>query len=628
MVPSPPGLPAPRFLLPALAALLTPALSAQQASFTDRTVPSGLVLTHTLDPVYAFDPMRLRAGGAVADFDRDGWPDVFLLGGGGIPDALFINQGDGTFVDEAASWGVDRMHHGVGACAGDYDGDGWIDLFIVSYGPAGQPETTGAHLLYHNEGNRSFTETAAAAGVNRTNPSAVSGSSPVFGDYDLDGDLDLYVTANSLGAGNYLFQNQGDGTFVDVTDTAEADESGVNGFVPTFADMDGDLWPELIVAADFGTNRYYINDGDGTFSRPAADPDRFTQINGMGLAIGDYDGDGLLDFTITGVYSGPGTGDGLFLNLGAHQYLENALAAGVDNGAWGWGTASLDCDNDGWIDIYETNGWPGTYEFENDRLFLNNGDGTFTEGAYAAGIDHVAMGRTILRLDYDRDGDEDLVLLSNQEPAALYRNENPGGSPGLRVLLDTSRNPGLAPDGFQTRVEAVVGSRTLVRYLDGGSSYLGTHEPALHFGLGHHGQAEMLTVYWNDGSLNHLGPVPGGVELTIQAGPPFEAPESIARGQQGELRVSKLRSGDRVAFLASTAGTGLGPDFGQGPKAALNLLRPLRHLGTLRADAQGVATLTLDVPSTWPTGPLYVQAVVLEKDRPERTGVRAVEVLP
>jgi len=161
---------------------------AQTAQFSDRTLAAGLAAVHTLGD--GTDPSYISGGVAVGDFNNDGWQDVFVLGGPLAPDKLYINNHDGTFTDRAAAWGIARMHYGMGIAVGDFDGDGWLDVFITSGGSDGQHCS---HLLYHNNGNGTFTDVAAAAGVQSTTQLGFDGFGAAWGDYDLDGKLDLAV---------------------------------------------------------------------------------------------------------------------------------------------------------------------------------------------------------------------------------------------------------------------------------------------------------------------------------------------------------------------------------------------------------------------------------------------------
>jgi hypothetical protein len=583
-----------------------------QATFSDQTSAAGLTFTHAQDAVHFGNPMV--AGGAVGDFNRDGWPDVVLLGGGGRPDALFLNDGDGTFTDHAAAWGLGALHHGVGASAADFDGDGWMDLYVTSHGPAGAPPGPGHHLLLHNDTGAGFTDVAAAGGVHWTGEGAPDGYSSAWGDYDRDGDLDLFVAGWEFGnKGNHLFRNEGGGAFTDVSLAAGVKAQTAKGFVPGFADMDGDLWPELILISDVGTSKYFINDGDGTFTLLSPDPDGFATLNGMGLAIADFDGDGLLDFYGTSIWYGTaGTGNALWWNLGNHQYLEGGFAAGVADGAWGWGTLALDCDLDGRPDIAETNGWDAPAFLDQPcRLFVNQGGRAFSDQAAAAGVTQDGHGRTLLRLDAELDGDEDLIVLSNREPLFYYRNDSGGGSNNwLRVRLDSSAHAGLPPGALGARVWADDGSRAILRVLDNSPSYLGTSEHALHFGLGARSSLEEVRVQWPDGSWTALGDVAAGQELAIESGLPLAWAVLPRRGTTAELALTGASTGEFVVFVHSWRGVGAGPAQPALGGLHWDLHSPVLWLGSANADATGRAAIQVAVPVTAPLREVGVQAVI------------------
>jgi len=508
-----------RLVVPGVLAAATPSPAVEHPVFSDITAIAGVTTKHTPPANVQTSPML--SGGAAGDFNRDGWQDLFVVGGGGAADRLFINNGDGSFTDLAQDWNVAVKQIGGGIAVGDYDNDGWLDVFVASHGsPAGK--ATGVHRLYRNTG-AGFEEVAEEAGVETTSLVFADGYGASWGDYDVDGDLDLFVCGwIYLNQGNRLFRNEGDGTFADVTAQAiDVNLELVHGFSPRFADMDGDRLPELLIAADFQTSRYYVNAGDGTFLDLTFESGTGLDSNGMGSALGDVNNDGLLDWYVTSIETdGPGgpiySGNMLYLNQGRHAYAEESIQAGVNQGGWGWGADTADFDNDGDLDIVETNGW---VDFQWDRpryLWSNNGDGTFTEVGEEAGIGVVDQGRGLLTLDCDNDGDLDLVTFAIAEPMAFYRNDTPReGANWLRVDLSNSGDPRVAPDGYGALVRVSVGEAILTRVVSPGSTYLSQSDLRVFFGLGEATSIDELRVMWPDGRDTVLEDVPANTTLAI-----------------------------------------------------------------------------------------------------------------
>ncbi|MGE3164567.1 MAG: CRTAC1 family protein [Planctomycetota bacterium] len=498
-------------------------------AFTDQT--SGANIAVTPFPSLALQWSNLNifgfvGGAAVGDFDRNGWPDLYVLTGGSSADRLYINNGDGTFTDRAAAAGMAEPHMGMGAAVGDYDADGDLDIFVTSYGPALFAPSPGRHKLWRNNGDLTFTDVAGAAGVQFSGSGVADGFGAAFGDYDLDGDLDLVVPHWIQGHGNTLFENQGNGTFVNVSLPAGLTDLSVRSYSACFADMNGDRHPELLVAGDFGTSKYYVNNGDGTFADATAASGTGLDDNGMGHAIADLNGDGLLDWYVTSIHSPfpvaydiPGTGNMLYVNLGNHQFAEISQAAGVSDGGWGWGTVALDVDHDGRTDLFETNGWGDTGQWANEACYLyrNLGGLVFADVAVVAGAAHPGQGRGAVRLDYDADGDQDLVVVGYGDPVALLRNDLARDSTThwLRVVLDTSASPGLAPDGYGARVVARVGNAYQYAEIAGGSTYISQSELSAHFGLGSSAIVDELRVEWSDQTVSVLWSVPADQTLEI-----------------------------------------------------------------------------------------------------------------
>ncbi|MFO0874189.1 MAG: FG-GAP-like repeat-containing protein [Phycisphaerales bacterium] len=501
----------------ALAAIASATTMAGQIMVTDRSVDTHIAFMHKPLALAIPGPQDwMPAGIAIADYNNDGWQDIFWASGGGsTPDHLFINNGDGTFVDQAAAWGLTDIHAACGACAGDYNDDGFLDIYVTSFGNGTNNQgQVGKNRLYRNNGNGTFTNVAEAAGVAFTGLTIASGYGCCFGDYDLDGDLDLAIAAWYAPAkANRLYRNNGDGTFTDVTTTALTIPPTTWGFQTRFADMDHDGWPDLLLSADFGTSRYYRNNGNGTFSDLTESSGTGQDQNGMGQCIGDFNNDGMLDWYVTSIFldvQQPASGEGnkLYINTGSpgnHTYVETSVAAGVANGGWGWGTVAVDLDQDGWLDIVEVNGRPSNAEFtgEQEYLWHNNTDGTFTEMALPSGLTYKAEGKSLATVDFDRDGDMDFLITFNNDLVKLYRNDSNGGN-WLSVALDTPNNPLLAPNGFGARVVVTAGGHDQVRVIDSAPSFLNTGEFAAHFGLGQSTTIDKIRIEWPRGYVSTL----------------------------------------------------------------------------------------------------------------------------
>jgi len=513
----------------------TSSATAATPGFTEVAAQVGLTFTHNhlLDTPGG----EMLGGGTVGDFNGDGWPDLYIIDGGLAPDRLFINHG-GVFVDEAAAWGLTDLHRGSGAAAADYDGDGDVDLMVTTFGNMPGSPAPCAHKLYRNDGGH-FTNVAAEAGVECVSTDHADGFSPAFGDYDLDGDLDLWVggwfedahesSAAVRWTSTRLFRNEGDGTFVDVTKETGVYDARVRGFSAIFADMDGDRYPELLVAADFGTSRYFHNNRDGTFTRHLFG-DWNAVTNGMGTAIADFNRDGWLDWFVTSIYPayhflGP-PGNRLWLNKGGKKLQMVPESLGLNDGGWGWGATAFDFDQDGWVDLFHTDGWREkdvitgeSFIDEQKYLYHNNGDGTFTEMALTLGIEDRQQGRGVATLDFDHDGDLDLLHLTSGGVLHLYRNDITGDDAHwLQVRLGRGNNPHIAPDGrgSTVRITTPDGVRQMAQ-MTGHANYLSGNEPLIHFGLGAANVVSKVTIDWADGSSTVLHDVAADQVLEITA---------------------------------------------------------------------------------------------------------------
>lgn len=478
---------------------------------------------------------RMTGGMSVGDFNNDTWPDLYISGLGTVPDMLYINQQDGTFIDQAELFGIDYMHFGVGSAVGDVNNDGFPDLYIVSYGPSDEPATVGKNILYINNGpdengQYSFTNQASKRGVNDIF-GIVGGKGACFGDMDLDGDLDLFVsTWGFFAGGNRIFENDGTGHFADVTgDIMPVSEEIIRGFTPKLIDVTGDRYPDLLLAADFTTSKLYVNNGPDengkiSFRDTTEESQINTDNNGMGATINDFNGDGKLDWFVTNIYVPTAEYyNNLFMGIGNNEndnpmFIDQSVIRNVENVGWGWGTTSGDYDNDGDVDIVATNGWP-SFPNESTRYWSNDSQGNFSDTGFVAGLGFNINGRGLIHFDYDKDGDLDLAFIDNGGPFRIYRNDLPaiGFTRSLRIDINTDSHPCLAPMGYGTRLIATYNGTQHLRVINGESGYLGQSELTVHFGLEGLESVDELRIEWADGTVTTLNDVASDQEITINA---------------------------------------------------------------------------------------------------------------
>ncbi len=522
--------------VPATALLISAPSWGIDPVFTNQTAAAGL--SSAIHDSSGFSNASYSGGGVVGDFNNDGFQDIFMPSGGDLSklDYLFINNGDGTFTDQATAWGLTTPHKGKGCTVGDFNNDGWLDIYETSAGPSVGPSAPGHHKLYMNNGNGTFTNVAAAAGVNTTNASVSDGWGASFGDYDRDGDLDLMVGGSSSNnAGSKLFRNNGDGTFTNVTGNMFNGVPGIFGFSPSIIDMNDDFWPDIPFTGDFGSSRYFRNNTNGTFTEMSAAAGTAKEENGMGQCFGDFNNDGRIDWYVTSIYlpSTGWTGNKIYRNNGNHNYTEYSAGAGVVDGGYGWGSVAVDFNHDGWLDIGETNGdGASSGQFFNEQSYLwvaNPSVNTFTEKALACGLSHFGKGRCMIHFDADNDGDQDVLIFANNQALTYFRNDLPrqADTKWLRVFLDTSGSS-LPPNGIGSRISVSAGGKTYYRFVHTAPTFLGTNELSGHFGLGSNTGADVVSVRWADGSTKVLTNVDLNQTITIHAvDPPPACPADL-----------------------------------------------------------------------------------------------------
>ncbi len=484
--------------------------------FTDVTAEAGVSYQHGwTDPT--FDDRRHVSGGvACGDYDGDGWLDLYVVRGDIAPSLLFHNERDGTFEEVGITAGVAIGGAGSGPTFADQDGDGLLDLLVL--GVAGTKPR-----LFRNRGDGTFADVTATSGLDAITRASISAA---FGDPDRDGDLDLLIThwANAIAPGDAaeLYWRNDGGRYVEAS--ADVGIRHVPSttllapidltFTPNFADMNGDGWPDVLMAADYGTSRVYLNDGTGRFTDVTTPV--ISDENGMGSAIGDYDEDGDLDWFVSSIWDPNGdtgeswftSGNRLYRNRGDATFDDVTDAAGVREGYWGWASTFADLDADGHLDLFHVNGWysseaAAVFLDDPSRLFAANGDGTFTEVSAAAGIVDTGLGRGTVAFDYDRDGDLDLFVADNDGPGRLFRNDHTG-SHFLTVKL---RGPKPNTDAVGAQVWVDAGGTTQLRELRAGSNYVSQDPTEAHFGLGAVTTVDAVRVRWPDGTTTS---VPGG----------------------------------------------------------------------------------------------------------------------
>jgi hypothetical protein len=539
------------------------------ANFTDVAQSAGLTMQNVFGGVATKKYIIETTGTGVAifDYDNDGWPDIFLVNGttldgttgSGAPTShLYHNNHDGTFTDVTAQAGLAGVSGwGQGVCVGDYDNDGWEDLYVTYYGK---------NHLYHNDHGK-FTDVSDKAGVSGSGREWGTGCA--FVDFNRDGKLDLMV-ANYVdldlsktpapgegtfcvwkgvpvmcgprglpGAKNILYENLGDGTFQNVTKKAHIDQTnGKYAFSVATLDYDDDGWPDIYIACDSTPSILYHNNHDGTFTDVAvmagvAFNEDGREQAGMGATVADYNGDGRLDIFKTNFSDDTPT---LYRNDGNGTFTDVTYAAGLGKHLddLGWGTMFFDFDNDGWPDLILVNGhvYPEVEKFglgssyrEPRLLYHNEGDGKFREISASAGpgITTPSASRGLAVGDLWNDGRISVVVNNMNAPPSLLVNAIRSQNHWVAFRATGTRSN---RDGIGARISVKAGKRTLVDEVRSGSSYISQNDLRVHFGLGAVTSAEDVRVRWPSGLEENFGTMSADAihELREGSGKPVATP--------------------------------------------------------------------------------------------------------
>ena len=524
--------------------------------FTDIRKAAGITFVQDstqTDQKYYLETMGTGVGWI--DYDQDGLMDLYFVQSAAtdaykpahpLRSALYHNNGDGTFTDVTEKAGVGgEGHYGQGVAVGDFDNDGYPDLYVTGYGRA---------ILYHNNGNGTFTDVTAKAGVaDEGNWSTSAG----WFDYDKDGWLDLVVTnyidwtpKNNLWCGerrpgyrsycnpnNYrgqrtkIYHNNHDGTFTDVSDKSGVGKPESKGMGVVLADFNNDGWPDIAIANDTWPNFLFLNNHDGTFrdvsliSGLAASEDGRYEA-GMGIDAADVDGDGWLDVYITHLDFELNR---LYHNNGDETFTDVTYKSGIGNKAMllsGVAAKFIDYDNDGWTDIVQLNGamldnvnlYHEEISYKEPLLmYRNTGKGHFEKVSDSLGPDfqRPVAGRGLATADFDNDGDIDIAINNRGDYPELLRNDGGNANHWLEVLLIGTKSN---RDGIGSVLKLTSEGFVHVEQSEGGSSYMSASDPRIHFGLGKRTKIDSLVITWPSGHVDKLTDVPIDKIIAVKEG--------------------------------------------------------------------------------------------------------------
>jgi len=520
--------------------------------FTDITARAGITFKHVVSDEKRYLVESMSGGVALFDYDNDGYLDIYFVNcltvdiyrqGGKTRSALYHNNGDGTFTDVTDKSGLGDVGWGMGVAVGDYNNDGFDDLYVTCLG--------GNHL-FKNNGNGTFSDVTKTAGVADGRWS----TGAAFVDYDHDGNLDLFVAnyveydLNHLpefgkdktcqykgiavqcgprglrGSGDSLFHNNGDGTFSDVSKKAGvSDPNGYFGMGVICSDFDDDGLIDIFVANDSTPNLLYHNNGDGTFKEigfisGTALSENGSEQGSMGVTVGDYDHDGRFDIFITNFVDDYDT---LYHNDGHNFFTDVAYktnVAAVSMPLVRWGTKFFDYDNDGWVDLFIACGhvYPQLEHYRQRKLLHhNNRDGTFSEVAeqFGAPLMQERAGRGVAFGDIDNDGDVDIVINDLDGSPQVLRND--GGNTNNSILIKTVGVKSNR-DGIGARVKVVSGDLTQIDEVRSGGSYISQSDLRLHFGLERRTKIDLIEIRWPSGVVDKITNANVNKIITVKEG--------------------------------------------------------------------------------------------------------------
>ncbi|HXG90982.1 MAG TPA: CRTAC1 family protein [Blastocatellia bacterium] len=526
--------------------------------FVDATQVAAIRFKHVSAPEKKYIVESMSGGVALFDYDNDGWLDIYFTNSLTVdtannpkssPSALYHNNGDGTFTDVTEKSGLAFPGWAMGVAAADYDADGWTDLYVTCFG---------SNHLYRNNGNGTFTDVTEQAGVDDLRWSAGAAFGDYDNDGDLDLFITNYVDFRMKdlpefgkgkfcqyrgipvqcgprglpGAGDALFRNNGNGTFTDVSKQAGvSDPNGRYGMSALWSDLDADGWLDLYVSNDSGPNFLYKNNRDGTFKEVGllsgcAVGEDGNEQGSMGLTIADYNHDGLLDIFVTNFSDEYNT---LYRQEQGMSFMDVSFASKLAQVSFpyvGWATEFFDYDNDGWVDLMVVNGhvYPqvdnvsaGSTYAQRILLFHNERNGTFSEVAASSG--DALMARRVSRGaafgDIDNDGDTDVVINNLDGSPLVLRND--GGNANNWITIKTIGSK-KNRDALGAYVKVMAGNLSQVNEVRSGGSYISQNDTRLHFGLGDRARVDSIEVRWPGGKTELIRDVAANQFITIEEG--------------------------------------------------------------------------------------------------------------